>query len=649
MKLVILLLTFSYCSGDLTFTHFKLEYQAIRKVTPKFWTKYIEMFLFRCLKHNQLKHGYSKNILFQLLQYSKYFQKIKERQITTNTLPKENVLVSWPSGIFSIGSTKSFLLKFNLNANLRLNLTFYTIEFNYMLLSCEMASLRIANIEHQMENFFFCARHSTFKFFSGQYSTFNLYPYFKHIGLQVKINIKKQIKFQLEATFSVTDKAFISNTKIKYSEHQVEMSLYPLTYLLGDENFLVTSKIIQAEKHKQIKLMMYGIASAVIDGPGYMIKTLHLTPGRMEYTTSTFQCIIQSFTKPSERAGLVMYEFVELQGRVFTVIKEKSQIKQSLPFNKCLINTCFLEFESSKEFQLNITLLRVETDSHSDITFKGLHFTERVNSGYHDIDTLSTNFNHSISPNWSYSSRDSSIYIVMYWYKGHSEINASMIISQTKCKDVQIDPCIFARCSLRPDFNPKRKGTKCSQYYDDITASVHFDLIPNLDRRRPHFLFSIPKGECINLHIAPKPSHISLAIWRILRYSFFQSYFINGCPFILKSSPGKNRIDEVRGILQASGEFLKLSGSKLSSSVIMKINSKIGKIAASQMSYHTYNGVINNHGQNHFKEIYVLHVNMTWTSKERKWIQVHLKRCRRSRNTGIQFPNCYSSLSYNCC
>ena len=81
------------------------------------------------------------------------------------------------------------------------------------------------------------------------------------------------------------------------------------------------------------------------------------------------------------------------------------------------------------------------------------------NLEYDTIETRKVNGNNDNLSNSFYSS-NSSIILFVYWYKGISEINVSVMISQTKCKPVTINPCILSDCG-------SKFGITCNQTYHD--------------------------------------------------------------------------------------------------------------------------------------------------------------------------------------
>ena len=207
------------------------------------------------------------------------------------SLYKTNVL--WTSGkiFISLPSYKhgSFIFQFyfDLNSELRLNLTFILLHLRDVLLKCQYDKLEV-KLNQKLIN-----TKSTYKY-CGYYSNFILYPDMHDFIVIISLQLMKP--FDLDALFSVTDKDFISNPldlalNTKEPLVLIQLLCYKIVRKYYLTSFLVSiTKIyrlqIDIAKSKEKNYVLY-------DGPGYRFNILNKKGEKSHFVTSTFQCLLQ--------------------------------------------------------------------------------------------------------------------------------------------------------------------------------------------------------------------------------------------------------------------------------------------------------------------------------------------------------------------
>ena len=92
---------------------------------------------------------------------------------------------------------------------------------------------------------------------------------------------------------------------------------------------------------------------------------------------------------------------------------------------------------------MNVTVTEIIAVEGHDLNclFSGLVAAEKLKDDYRQTDTVCQNHDGTKDSSRSFYSYNSSLILVLYFYKPYSTINATVNISQTKCQPVQIDIC----------------------------------------------------------------------------------------------------------------------------------------------------------------------------------------------------------------
>ena len=153
MLCIMLITGINDCHGDLAFKYFASNVQKFLRIAPKAWHNYIRMFMYRYFKRNQLHKVTFNIVISKVYIYSITFMALKDKSlqpvdmIQNVSLYKTNVL--WTSGkiFISLSSYKygSFVFQFyfDLNLELRLNLTFILLHLRGVLLKCQYDKLEV--------------------------------------------------------------------------------------------------------------------------------------------------------------------------------------------------------------------------------------------------------------------------------------------------------------------------------------------------------------------------------------------------------------------------------------------------------------------------------------------------------------------------
>ena len=83
--------------------------------------------------------------------------------------------------------------------------------------------------------------------------------------------------------------------------------------------------------------------------------------------------------------------------------------------------------------QIRVTVNRIVSNNLYDYIcyLNGLVVTERISDDYTPTNTLCESHDGIKQPSMNFYSQNSSLTLILYWYKGYETINVSVIISQT--------------------------------------------------------------------------------------------------------------------------------------------------------------------------------------------------------------------------
>ena len=162
--------------------------------------------------------------------------------------------------------------------------------------------------------------------------------------------------------------------------------------------------------------------------------------------TSTFQCLILplklinsfyngSFNFTSQKLSVLKQIYVS----------KTNKTKYYYPNEKCKEGSCLSSFNSEKGYHVNITMISVNSTMCMllNCLYAGLYVGEELLHGIENRKYTRKITSNNNGAAFSFYSNNSSLILFMYWYKEISKINASVMVSQTKCESYVYNPCYF--------------------------------------------------------------------------------------------------------------------------------------------------------------------------------------------------------------
>ena len=167
----------------------------------------------------------------------------------------------------------------------------------------------------------------------------------------------------------------------------------------------------------------------------------------------------------------------------------------TLPLNECSVTNCLVKVETlSQNYNINATLHSIQyLGSHLDqftCYYGGLVLTQNIYDERY-TDTICQQYNHIDSLKKSFYSTNSSLLILLYWYKNYSKINLTLFISTTHCTAIQLD-----YCTIDESCSPHKMGT-CSLLLNHITR--HSDITLRYQGSWSTYFFSFQNPGCVIL------------------------------------------------------------------------------------------------------------------------------------------------------
>ena len=380
----------------------------------------------------------------------------------------------------------------NLDTKMRLNLTFFTIYFSSGVLDWQLNHLSVVNGFDCSIDLGFFKSHLYFQFF-GQYSTFTFYTNHSQATVCLRNSNPDIITgYHVEGMFAILDRDQLVNTHV----HQWTQLSPELVYNVKRKYtlyryFIAVSKfdciIIKIKESNKFRYDIY-------DGPGLLADTLHI---KGSYTiTSTFQCLMLVLTPNDNMPYDSSFNFTSkmLSAKENININRTHNSLFTYPNKKCRKGLCISLVNADLGYQVNITSVLVKCTSpyNFNCIYAGLVAGERLVSEYKESKTICESNYGSDSQFISFYSQNSSLILVLYWYKGYSEINVSVMISQTKCKPVFINLCILHILCFASKI-------RCLIYINSVTRLSGINLIIN---SFDSVLYEGNIGKCWVLHFS---------------------------------------------------------------------------------------------------------------------------------------------------
>lgn len=353
---------------------------------------------------------------------------------------------------------------FALDPRLRLNLTFTAISFSSGLLYCDQGNITV----YSRIVFLFC----------GHISRFSLFLQDKRVD--VSLQVMTDVHFKLNSVFSVIDQNMLStvfthketlmkNTKELY---RTESLFKPNDLMKTNDSvvccggkFTVYSYFIRVRKVHHITIrMLLELNHTIFDGPGYLSNVLMAEQNL--YSSSTFQCVVQFMTNLFTTAGrkFFVYDSKATNISLSVAIHLGQRTSFLLPTQNCPNNPCALSVWTEPNFQVNVTVTRITYSGETSFTcqYGGLVAGEELTGDYKESETLCKTHSGAPQHHRHFYSFNSSLILVLFWFEKYSNISVVVLLSQTKCKPVYFDTCLFhAFCTA----NQRRTDDIWCHYY----------------------------------------------------------------------------------------------------------------------------------------------------------------------------------------
>ena len=408
--LFIMFTTFTnQCNGDYSLHYFRSKIQHCFKKAPKTWNTYIRIFIYRYLNNYKFQKEVCNHQLFHIYKYSKIFLELKDKSLESRGViwgpnfsqNTSHVYVYWTSGHIHISHIpykyKSYIYNFYFNLNVRiiLNITFHVLHLREVALDYNYDKLEVKCPKRAEEKYKYC----------GYHSNFNLYPYLNDIIIIITLHLR--MSFNLNASFSITDKTLVFNPLNSSSmwTGSGDSIVKPHYYSIWSQYF-VPSFFINILKAYQLYLKFLNSNEknyVVYDGPDSRFNFLNINENKYVYA-STFQCFVQFLLSNQSQWYTNNLFYI---GK-YRILKYKTSIIWShpdsdvviqMPFVHCVHNFCLHKVWHKNEFYFNVTVLNVSVNPYqiSSCLFQGLVLGDRNLYQFTTIDEICSEVNNTSS------------------------------------------------------------------------------------------------------------------------------------------------------------------------------------------------------------------------------------------------------------
>ena len=344
----------------------------------------------------------------------------------------------------------SYIWGFQLDLNLRLNLSFTKFFIKDVFTHCELGKMLLYNdFPTGIEDFRLCGRRHAFTHYSSSSSFF------------LEIQYKDTDPVEIYYVFSVFAKNIVSNVpRMSTLETKHPTNVHDVySYIIHLLNGTLSTFRIYAEKKLRICIKAKseeGISYVFIDSP--IITLSSSLYSKINYSvicSSTFQLLFQIFNKISEHyigSDYNDYNLATYSDLNFTTINAHyktikiDDMNKGLKFNlpgPLFPNTTksrVIHFRTTRQIQVNLTLFSVKYEGMetSDCRYGGMSIFD------HKTRILDICRNYGKHTSWrDIYSTYSKLTIVIYSYFPYSNISTNILVSTTKCKPVRIHLCHF--------------------------------------------------------------------------------------------------------------------------------------------------------------------------------------------------------------
>ncbi len=315
--------------------------------------------------------------------------------------------------------------------------------------------------------------------YCGQLATFSFYSMFSVIFMILDFKVNTSIGFYFKGSYSVMDKYDFMEVYTPYKGHQQfpDQQFLVVNLLLNRVNLFVATYFLQIEKVYKMSVHRPNDSFeqfAVVDGPGFL--SPKLIPKGDLYVTSSFICIVQVM---SERPPIADVKFLKLNHNRTRTISLLSTNKPAAVYSSkqyCSENPCLAWMYSNHHHQINVTLTSLQYKSTNGMplecrfgAFVVVQGPESIRCKYREESPVCDLTPMNSFPKRSFYSKKPSLYVLLYWYEGYTDLSATFTVSTTKCKAVQIDFCVATLCVSQNDPKIPWDPHFCPQYFGNIS------------------------------------------------------------------------------------------------------------------------------------------------------------------------------------
>ena len=300
---------------------------------------------------------------------------------------------------------------------------------------------------------------SKYATFCYHLSTYNFYAVSNDLKMRLIVNLRSEYIFN--CSYSVIDPNMLYtdlelNENAKKALERENILPFP-TY-----NFKTTFIFSFFIKKRKINTILIEnetlppvIFAIMYDGPGFLAPPNELKNNMKTTSSSSFQCILQFMTHTNSSLSTIYslsHRKKPLSIQKFAFVRYNETMLLTLASHLYRTNVKITLINTIPIYQIRGTLENVDYSGHyyPGCPFGGFVVGEYSNEIYDEFFTVCDSTG---VKSRSFYSHKSSLTLLLYWYKEYSKINISLNLSQTTCKSVLLDPCLFKRKVMKALIN----------------------------------------------------------------------------------------------------------------------------------------------------------------------------------------------------
>ena len=511
--------------------------------SPKVWHQYIPEFLDLTLQQTELFRSGPVGLMQDLVYFSEYLTKkmlvvpklkktLKYSLIHEVVSGRHTGLVKHSTGGFGYITNRhilpaAYLWVFRLDEELRMNLTFTQMFLSSGSLDCTSGNITI----EQRYTSGHRKRHTRLQrptvghkhpvgrrqrvgqrptvgrrppagqihrvrpmlTYCGQHSQFNAFPGI--VKFRLRLAVGKMVLYKFNGIFSVMDTSMVSNRNLK----RKLFFFHPYAVHAFRNEHILFSYHLRTQKNYKIQLHLSDVHEKmfIYDGPGIQFQQLELYINIM---VSTFQCVVQISTNNGQILKFNNIKFYSKQlevNRQITFYNSGDINEIFLPDLICLASPCVIHVQSESGTQINVTIsqMKYQGELYLECDDAGLVAMEELDDENKESATICSDYNTNTQSRNFYS-QNSSLRLILYWYKPHSFIEVTLNISQTPCGIAWLDDCKMSSICLPFAENLDT----CNAYLGSVSKFSKAKLIYEMNLN-DNVHFTVPDGECLVIQV----------------------------------------------------------------------------------------------------------------------------------------------------